>query len=118
MSTLVFFDRFKHEVRPATWKRDTVPRVVEMTCHSNMNLIIFGSGAMSPEMLERPTAESAQDLISGKKQITSMCRILIVALEALQAKYIELRHLTEEIYTVDGKSGLWFASFLLTQNFS
>ncbi|OQV19719.1 Protein FAM135A [Hypsibius exemplaris] len=93
------YRRFQYEVRPSsTWKREAVPKVIDIVSHSSMNLIIFGT----TEVYER--AENLPELHAAKKRMVAMCRFLIAALEALQAKYIELQHMTDENYSLDVKS--------------
>ena len=94
------YRRFQYEIRPTTWKREAVPKVVDIVSHSSMNLIIFGT----TEAYER--VENIVELQAAKKRMVAMCRFLIAALEALQAKYVELQHLADESYSLDGKECL------------
>jgi hypothetical protein len=90
------YRRFQYELPPTSWKRDAAPKVVDIVSHSSMNLIIFGAA----DVYER--AENVAELVAAKKRMSAMCRFLIAALEALQAKYIELQHLTDETYSLEG----------------
>ncbi|GAV06881.1 hypothetical protein RvY_16794-2 [Ramazzottius varieornatus] len=92
------YRRFQYELRPTAWKREAAPKVIDITSTSSMNLIIFG--ALDPS--ER--SENIHELVGAKARMVSMCRFLITALEALQAKYVELQHLTEENYALDNAS--------------